>query len=41
VLRQNIEKISSSGLSLMPEGLEANIQPQDMADLLEFLASKN
>jgi putative heme-binding domain-containing protein len=37
VLRQNIQKISSSGLSLMPEGLEAAIQPEDMADLVSFL----
>jgi putative heme-binding domain-containing protein len=40
VLRQNIEKISSSGLSLMPEGLEAAIPEQDMADLIAFILAK-
>ena len=40
VLRQNIEKISSSGISLMPEGLEAAIPPQAMADLVAFLLKK-
>ncbi|MPY90249.1 MAG: c-type cytochrome [Luteitalea sp.] len=37
ILRQNIEHIGSSGVSIMPEGLEAVIAPQEMADLLEFL----
>ena len=41
ILRQNIAKMASSGLSLMPEGLEANIQPQDMADLISFLQARN
>ncbi|MEO5803908.1 MAG: PVC-type heme-binding CxxCH protein [Verrucomicrobiota bacterium] len=40
VLRQNIQKISSSGLSLMPEGLEAAVPPHDMADLIAFLLHK-
>jgi putative membrane-bound dehydrogenase-like protein len=40
ILRQNIEKIASSGMSLMPEGLEVGIPPQDMADLLSFLLQK-
>ncbi len=40
VLRQNIQKISSSGMSLMPEGLEAAVLPQDMADLLAFLRKR-
>lgn len=39
ILRQNIEQISSAGVSIMPEGLEAVITPRDMADLLEFLTS--
>jgi putative membrane-bound dehydrogenase-like protein len=38
ILRQNIAKITSSAVSLMPEGLEATLPPQDMADLLAFLA---
>lgn len=40
ILRSNIAQISSSGLSIMPEGLEANIPPQEMADLLSYLAGK-
>ncbi len=40
ILRSNIARVTSSGLSLMPEGLEANIAPQDMADLLSFLSGK-
>ncbi len=37
VLRQDIEEIQSSGVSLMPEGLEQNITLQEMADLIDFL----
>ena len=37
ILRQNIAKIASSAVSLMPEGLEAAITPQEMADLLAYL----
>ena len=40
ILRQNIDKMASSGMSLMPEGLEAGIAPQDMADLISFLLQK-
>ncbi|MEW6305163.1 MAG: PVC-type heme-binding CxxCH protein [Verrucomicrobiota bacterium] len=39
VLRQNIAQMSSSGLSLMPEGLEATVTPQQMADLIAFVLS--
>jgi putative heme-binding domain-containing protein len=35
--KQNIEQFSSLGTSLMVEGLEANIGPQEMADLLAYL----
>jgi putative heme-binding domain-containing protein len=38
LLRTEIERMSGSGKSLMPEGLEQQISPQDMADLLAFLA---
>ena len=38
VLRKNIKRLASSGLSLMPEGLEAAINPQQMADLLRYLS---
>ncbi|HYT94793.1 MAG TPA: PVC-type heme-binding CxxCH protein [Gemmataceae bacterium] len=37
VLRQDIESIQSTGVSLMPEGLEKTITIQEMADLLHFL----
>ncbi len=35
--RSNIKGTSSSGKSLMPEGLEAGMSVQDMADLLTFI----
>ena len=37
VLRQNIEEISGTGRSLMPEGFEKKISPLEMADLIAFL----
>ena len=37
VLRRDIAQLSGSGLSLMPEGLEAAISVEQMADLLAFL----
>jgi putative membrane-bound dehydrogenase-like protein len=37
VLRQDIEDIQSTGISLMPEGLEKEINVEAMADLLSFL----
>lgn len=37
LLRSEIKSLSSPGISLMPEGLEAAITPQQMADLIEFL----
>lgn len=37
ILRQNIEQITSTGKSLMPEGLEKKITHQEMADLLAYL----
>ena len=35
--RDEIDELASSGVSLMPEGLERLIPPQDMADLLAFI----
>jgi len=32
-----IDELKSSGVSLMPEGLERQIPPPDMADLLSFI----
>jgi putative membrane-bound dehydrogenase-like protein len=37
VLRQDIDEIRSSGVSLMPEGLEKSITVAEMADLIAFL----
>lgn len=37
VLRRDIAKLTSSSLSLMPEGLEAAISVEQMADLIAFL----
>ncbi|MDR3633649.1 MAG: c-type cytochrome, partial [Isosphaeraceae bacterium] len=37
VPRNRIEEIASTGLSLMPEGLEKGLEPQDFADLIAFL----
>lgn len=35
--RSEIEEFKSSGASLMPDGMEAQISPQDMADLLWYI----
>jgi putative heme-binding domain-containing protein len=39
VPRANIARMQSRGQSMMPEGLESNLKPQDMADLLEFVTT--
>ncbi len=39
ILRSNIEQLVSNGVSLMPEGLEKDITPAQMADLIEFVRS--
>ena len=39
VLRSNIETLASNGVSLMPEGLEKEITPAQMADLLAYIKS--
>jgi putative heme-binding domain-containing protein len=35
--RSNIEELRASGKSIMPDGLEEKITPDQLADLLEFL----
>jgi putative membrane-bound dehydrogenase-like protein len=35
--RSEIEELRSDGISFMPDGLEKNIPPQDMADLISFI----
>ena len=37
LLRSNIEEIQGSGLSLMPEGFENTITPDEMGDLISWL----
>ena len=37
ILRQDIEEIITTGQSLMPEGLEEKIAPQEMVDLIAYL----
>jgi putative heme-binding domain-containing protein len=40
VLRSDLQDLRSSGLSLMPEGLENAFKPQDLADLISYLKSR-
>jgi putative heme-binding domain-containing protein len=40
VLRGDVAEIRASKLSLMPEGLEQNMAPQDLANLIAFLKAK-
>ena len=40
ILRTNIKALQSTGLSLMPPGLEAVLTPQAVADLLSHLRPK-
>jgi putative membrane-bound dehydrogenase-like protein len=37
IVRAQVQRMDSQKQSLMPEGLEAGLTPQDMADLLEFI----
>lgn len=39
VLRADIEELASTGKSLMPEGLEKAITPDEMADLIAYVTS--
>jgi putative heme-binding domain-containing protein len=41
VMRSNIKSFVSQGQSVMPEGLEAGLTPQDLSDLLEFIQQAN
>jgi len=40
LLRSDIARISSSGISLMPEGLETALPPQEMANLIAYILSE-
>ncbi|WP_254511940.1 PVC-type heme-binding CxxCH protein [Anatilimnocola floriformis] len=37
IARDEVEQLKATGVSLMPDGLEKNIAPQAMADLLSYL----
>ncbi len=39
--RTNIKSMKSHSQSLMPEGLESGLKPQDLANLLEFITTAN
>jgi putative heme-binding domain-containing protein len=39
ILRADLQELTSSSLSLMPEGFEATFKPQDIADLIAFVQS--
>jgi putative heme-binding domain-containing protein len=39
LLRSQIEEMTSSGQSLMPEGIEKDLKHRDLADLIAYLAS--
>ena len=38
--RKDIKHLESSGISLMPEGLEAGLTPADLRDLIAFMQEK-
>ena len=37
ILRNDIEQLRASGKSMMPDGLEQKLSPDQLTDLLEFL----
>jgi len=39
--RSDIKRMQSQGQSLMPEGLEAGLSLQDLADLIEYIETAN
>jgi putative membrane-bound dehydrogenase-like protein len=39
LLRSDIEEMTATGQSLMPEGLEKDLTPRDLADLIAYLVS--
>jgi putative membrane-bound dehydrogenase-like protein len=39
ILRTDLEELKTSGQSLMPEGLENDLKPGDLADLIAYLAA--
>lgn len=41
ILREDIEQLSASVQSIMPEGFEKTLSPKDITDLLEYLAIRD
>ncbi|MBX3440794.1 MAG: neutral/alkaline non-lysosomal ceramidase N-terminal domain-containing protein [Planctomyces sp.] len=41
ILRIDLESLSSSGKSFMPEGLERELSPQDIADVIAFVQAES
>ncbi len=39
LLRSDIDEMTASGQSLMPEGLEKDLTPRDLADLIAYIAT--
>jgi putative heme-binding domain-containing protein len=39
LLRSDIQEMAASGQSLMPEGIEKDLKPRDLADLIAYLVS--
>jgi hypothetical protein len=39
VLRTDVDELTSTGKSAMPEGLENDLRPQDVADIIAFIRS--
>jgi putative heme-binding domain-containing protein len=39
ILRSDVQSLRSTGTSLMPEGLETGLKPQDMSDLVAYVRS--
>jgi hypothetical protein len=37
ISRGELKEFTSSGRSLMPEGFEAGLKPQDLADLISYV----
>jgi putative heme-binding domain-containing protein len=37
IARRNIRRLQSSGISLMPEGLEAGLTPENLRDVIAFI----
>jgi putative heme-binding domain-containing protein len=39
ILRRELKELRGANISLMPDGLESGLSPQDLADLIQLLRS--